>query len=146
MLYDIGAARLRELSADASAREVEYYKFYDEIRHLPVVYKIISYIKLVTSGFGYYPEYGLYLFGFLIIMLWIVCFTGRSALVEPNNAPSSWFIFAVDAFIPVFSVDESFKNVEFRGWRRWVLYAARILGIVFAFVILKVLEKLFEAQ
>ncbi|HXZ17645.1 MAG TPA: hypothetical protein VEH77_17090 [Roseiarcus sp.] len=147
MLYDIGAARLRELGAENAARTVQFYKNYDEIEEQPLAYKVISYLKLISSGFGLYPEYGLYLFAALIIALWLALRSGgTNALVDPAKAPKSWFVFAVDSFIPVFSVDESFKNVEFKGWRHWMLYGARVLGILFAFILLKALEKLFETQ
>jgi hypothetical protein len=143
LLYEVAARQMREHARYDWARKLLFYEKYDERSHIQGLPRALNFIALITTGYGQYPEIAI---GLLLVIMIVFTFLFRSGSgkLTSGTAPRSWFVFTLDSFIPLLSLDKDFETVHFRGWRQYALYLAKILSVVLAIFVWRVLEKLLD--
>jgi hypothetical protein len=143
LLYQVAARQMREHARYDWARQLLFYEKYDERAHIQGLARAFNFVALITTGYGQYPEVAIGLL-LVIMILFTFLFRSGSGQLTSGTAPRSWFVFTLDSFIPLLSLDRDFETVHFRGWRQYALYLARILSVVLVIFVWRVLEKLLE--
>jgi hypothetical protein len=147
LLYDTVAEELKRTGSWKLYRRVMFFRDFDQTfgnnessDQSGTLNKIIAASLMVSTGFGQYPEIGL-LWVFLAGIGLYFAFRSGAAMTRRQLQPRSWAFFTLDSLIPLLSLDESFKYVEFNGWRQYLLYGAKVLSVIFALLIWKVFER-----
>jgi hypothetical protein len=147
-LPDLYAATAKTYAArgrQSTARELLYQKnILEDAAEYEITHQIDvpRWISRNVVGYGYYPERGLLVLAFFVVLGWGIFASGEAKLTG-SSRPYSWLVFSLDTVIPILVLDSRNDQVSFRGYRQYYLYFMRALGAGLAFLVFAYLKQTF---
>jgi hypothetical protein len=147
-LPDLYAATAKTYAARgrlSTARELLYQKnVLEDAAEYEITHQIDvpRWISRNVVGYGYYPERGLWVLAFFVVLGWGIFASGEAKLTG-SSRPYSWLVFSLDTVIPILVLDSRNDQVSFRGYRQYYLYFMRALGAGLAFLVFAYLKQTF---
>jgi hypothetical protein len=142
-LYSKLTKIFKDLGDYSGATQLQYQSMNAKYDHSSWIDRILLTISWASVGYGLYPEVGFIWFALLIVCAYYVFASGESLLLS-GSLPRSWFVYAMDAVIPVIKLDPEHDKIGFKGWRQYFLYLMKILSAVLAFLVFRVLQDAFR--
>jgi hypothetical protein len=136
---------LRAAGYPDKADGILYAGHIQEMRQATGAQWLLLVLENLVTGYGFKLQNSLYWFAGLIIAGYLIFKTGQDKIAV-RNRPRSWFAFTVDNVIPLISLDERHKAIQFTDWRQYFLYALRASSALLAYFVIKFLDQLLSSS
>jgi hypothetical protein len=137
-LFDRLAKLYRDKGQYDTAKQILYLKKNAEYYHSDWIVGTLLFAYWIFAGYGL--RLGIVLVWYAAFII-AGCYIFRTGTLNTGSPPRSWFVFTIDAVLPVIKVDAQHDEIEFADWRQYYLYGMKFLSAVLVFLVLKALQE-----